>query len=109
MAHCPTELLDDVADVVAAVRTWTGVVERKPGVLYVRRQPFLHFHLLEGERRRADVRGRAGWVQIDLPQPLSATRRRGFLRELRRRYDEKCADARRTRAMRPRSATRAGT
>lgn len=89
MAHCPVELLDDVADVVARVRAWAGVVERAPGVFYVRRQPFLHFHLLEGGRRRADVKGRAGWVQVDLPRPLPAGSRRGLLRELRRRYRER--------------------
>ena len=89
MAHCPPELLDDVADVVAEIRTWAGVVEKKPAVFYLRGQPFVHFHLLEGARRRADVKGRAKWIQIDLPRPLSATRRRGFLRELRIRYREK--------------------
>ena len=89
MAHCPPELLDDLADLVAEVRTWAGVIEKKLGVFYVRGQPFLHFHLVEGERRRADVKGRMGWVQLDLPRPISATRRRAFLRELRLRYGEK--------------------
>jgi len=93
MAHCPPELLDDVAEVVAEVRTWAGVVEKKSAVFYLRRQPFLHFHLLEGAQRRADVNGREGWIQIDLPRPLSATRRRGLLRELRVRYREKCGDS----------------
>jgi hypothetical protein len=89
VAHCPPELLDDLADLLAAVRAWAGVIEKPPGVFYVRRQPFLHFHLVEGGRRRADVKGRSGWVQIDLPRPLSATRRRAFLRELRLRHGEK--------------------
>lgn len=89
MAHCPPELLDDLADVFARIRTWAGLAERRPGVFYVRGQPFLHFHLLEGRRRRADVKGRADWVQLDLPHPASATARRTFLRALRRRYAEK--------------------
>jgi hypothetical protein len=93
MAHCPPELLDDLAEVVAEVRTWAGVVEKKPAVFYLRRQPFLHFHLLEGSRRRADVKGRERWMQIHLPRPLSATRRRDLLRELRIRYREKCGDS----------------
>jgi hypothetical protein len=88
VAHCPPELLDDVAEVVAEVRTWAGVVERTPAVFYLRRQPFLHFHLLAGARRRADVKGRAGWRQIALPRPLSATTRRRLLRALRRSYRE---------------------
>jgi len=89
VAHCPPELLDDVADLVAEVRAWAGVIEKKPGVLYVRGQPFLHFHLLEGGRRCADVKGRAGWARLDLPRPISAARRRAVLRELRARYAEK--------------------
>jgi hypothetical protein len=89
MAYCPPELLDDLADLLAEVRTWAWVIERKPNVFYVHRQPFLHFHLIEGRRRRADVKGRTGWVQLDLPRPLSATRRRALLRELRTRHGEK--------------------
>ena len=89
MAHCPPALLDDVADVLAEVRTWPGVVETSLGVFYARRQPFLHFHLVEGKRRRADVKGRAGWISLDLPRPISPTKRRAFLRLLGTRYREK--------------------
>lgn len=45
MAYCPPELLADLADFLAEVRTWAWVIEKKPNVFYVRRQPFLHFHL----------------------------------------------------------------
>jgi hypothetical protein len=89
VAHYPPELLDDLADLLAEVRAWAGVLERKPGVFYVRGQPFLHFHLVEGGRRRGDVKGQTGWVQLDLPRPLSAGRGRAVLRELRRRYHER--------------------
>ena len=89
MAYCPPELLADLADLLAEVRTWAGVVEKKPNVFYVRRQPFLHFHLVQGGQRRADVKGRTSWVQLDLPRPISTTGRRALLRELRARYGEK--------------------
>jgi hypothetical protein len=90
MPHCPPHLLDDLTDLLADVRTWPDVVEKSPGVFYVRREPFLHFHLLEqGRRRRADVKGRTDWSQIDLPRPVSVAKRRVLLRELRRRYAEK--------------------
>jgi hypothetical protein len=89
VARCPSELLDDIAEVLAEVRAWTGIVEKKPGVFYLRRRPFLHFHLEAGGARRADVKGRAGWIPIDLPRPISATRRRAFLGELRSRYRER--------------------
>jgi hypothetical protein len=87
--RCPAELLDDVAAVIAEVRSWADVVERKPAVFYVGRQPFLHFHLVEGGRRRADIRGRAGWTQIALPRPLPASGRRRFLAALRAHYGER--------------------
>lgn len=89
MPHCPAELLDDLIDLFAEIRSWPGVVEKKPGVFYVRREPFLHFHLLAGNRRRADVKGRADWVQMDLPRPIPARTRRTLLRELRVRHAEK--------------------
>jgi hypothetical protein len=91
VAHWPAELLDDLTDLLDEVRSWTGVIEKKPGVFYVRREPFLHFHLVEGARRRADVKGRAGWVQLDLPRPASAARRQALRRQLRIRYREKGA------------------
>jgi hypothetical protein len=89
MAHCPPDQLDDLGPLLAELRTWPGVVEKTPGVFYVRRQPFLHFHLVQGGRRRADVKGRAGWVQVDLPRPASGARCRALLRELQARYAEK--------------------
>ena len=89
MAQCPPELLDDLTDVLAELRTWAGIIEKKPGVFYALSHPFLHFHLVEGGRRRADIKGRTTWVQLDLPRPVSATKRRAFLRELRARYGEK--------------------
>lgn len=89
MAYCPPELLDDLADLLAGVRTWVDVIEKRPFVFYVRREPFLHFHLLAGRRRRGDIKGRTNWVQLDLPRPITATRRRAFLSVLRMCYDEK--------------------
>lgn len=89
MACCPPELLDDLADLFAELRTWAGIVEKRSGVFYVGNQPFLHFHLLAGGERRADVKGRTSWAQLDLPRPVTAARRRAVLRELRIRHGEK--------------------
>jgi hypothetical protein len=94
MAHCPPALLLDVATVLADVRTWPGVVEKRPCIFYLRRQPFLHFHLFPGSRRRADVKGRRGWVQVDLPEKMTDRDRRALGRELRRRYGERGSPAR---------------
>ena len=86
MPHCPPALLDDLAGVLAEVRAWPGIVEKSPGVLYARRQPFLHFHLFEGSRRRADVKGRDGWTSLDVTRPISAAKRLALRRLLRARY-----------------------
>ena len=87
MAHCPLELLDDLAEVFAEVRTWAGIVEKKPGVFYVRGQPFLHFHLLAESRRCADIKVRTNWLRLDLPRPTSRASRRAFLTKLHQRYN----------------------
>jgi hypothetical protein len=89
--RCPPALLADLADVIAELRGWPDVLERTPFVFYARRLPFLHFHLVEGGGRRADIRGAAAWHSIDLPSPLTATKRRELLRELRKRYRERTA------------------
>ena len=104
MAHCPPALLDDIADVLADLRGWPGIVEKSPGVFYAGRNPFLHFHLIKDGlikdgRRRADVKGRASWTSLDLPRPISAAKRRAFLRLLGARYRE-------TKGSRPVSARR---
>ena len=74
MAHCPPDLLDDLADLLAEVRTSARVIEKSPVVFYVRHQPFFHFHLVEatsatwlfpGERVRIDV------ACLDCGEPLT--------------------------------------
>jgi hypothetical protein len=94
VAHCPLELLADLADVLAEVRTWRGVSEKHPAVFYLRREPFLHFHLFPGPRRRADVKGERGWFQLELPRTMTDRARRALGRELRRRYAERTSGAR---------------
>ena len=95
MAHCPPALLADVASVLAEVRTWPGVAETRPCVFYLKRQPFLHFHLLAGgTRRRADVKSLRGWVSIELPAKVTERGRRALGHELRRRYGERVSAAR---------------
>jgi hypothetical protein len=89
VARCPPALLADLADVLDEVRGWPGVVEKRPGVFHAKRQPFLHFHLAADGRRRADIKGRAGWIPFALPRPVAARRRQAFRRELRRRYAER--------------------
>ena len=89
MAYCPPSMLGDLVPVLDAVRTWPGVVERRPGIFYLHRQPFLHFHRGADDGRRADVKGLRGWSQVSLPLPLNITARRAFVRVLKARYAER--------------------
>ena len=94
MARCPLELLDDLADVLQTVRGWEGVIEKSPGVFYAQRHPFLHFHLVEGGRRRADIKSPTGWVSFDLPRPVRPAPRRRFVRALIRHHAQRSGSAR---------------
>ena len=55
---------------------------------FLTRYSEVHTGLVDGERRRADVKGRTGWTSLDLPRPISAAKRRAFLKLLGARYRE---------------------
>jgi len=82
-----------------ALRVWPmvglNVVLSVINVFYLRRQPFLHFHLLSDGRRRADVKTHPGWSQLDIPRPISAARRLTLLRALRAVHRHDASPARR--------------
>jgi hypothetical protein len=80
--------LGDLEDVLAEVRSWTGVDDRGGGTFYLRRKPFLHFHAGH-DSRRADVRRADGWTQIDLPEPAPAAVRRRLIAVLRAEYADR--------------------
>lgn len=112
MAYCPPELLDDLADLLASVRSWPGVREKRKHVFYLYNEPFVHFHLLKGDSRRADIKAHGNWVQVDLPRPLTGSARRALHRKLRARYGDeaKVVDSRgraSPQQVRPRTAARA--
>ncbi len=88
MAHCPADRLCDLAPLLDEIRAWPAVDERKPGVFYVKRTPFLHFHLSADGERWADARtGETAWREgIGIPVGATATTRRRFLRDVRRCY-----------------------
>ncbi|HEY7104999.1 MAG TPA: hypothetical protein VH986_01210 [Acidimicrobiia bacterium] len=78
--------LDELDHVLTGLRAIRELDEVKPGVFYVKRRAFLHFH--ESARaRHADVRDGADWGDpIELPPgPVSKARSETFVREVRRR------------------------
>lgn len=87
MAHCPFEKLGDLHAVLDEIRTWPGIQEPKPGIFYLKRVAFLHFHLDADGRRTADVRDGADWgAPLDVPLSTSATAQRRLVAEARRRH-----------------------
>ena len=87
MAHCPFGELGDLKAEFDEIRTWPNINEPSPGVFYIKRVAFLHFHIDRDRRRWADARDGDDWgSEIDLPLGSSRTARQAFLREVRRRY-----------------------
>lgn len=63
MAHTHIEDLQDLHTVLEQIRQWPGIIERSPGIFYLKRLPFLHFHTKEN-RRWADVRAGKNWGEL---------------------------------------------
>ena len=83
MAHCPPAQLADLEDVLAEVRTWEHVLEKSPGVFYVKRLPFLHFHVNKDGDRWADCRKGKSWgPPLPINPPSTAAARKSFLKSL---------------------------
>jgi hypothetical protein len=86
MAHCPSEKLSDLRALLAEIREWPEIREVKPGIFYLRRMPFLHFHLKDGDRW-ADVRCGRDWASpIGIPFSPTAKEREDFLKAAGRCY-----------------------
>ncbi len=87
MAHCPFETLADLRDTLDEIRAWPGIREPRPGIFYLARVPFLHFHIDKTGRRWADVRDGAEWGgEIEIAVGASRTLQLRFAREVKRRY-----------------------
>jgi hypothetical protein len=78
--------LADLEDVLRQIRLWEGVDDRGGGTFYLRRKPYLHFHASR-DSRRADIRSLEGWIQVDLPEPVSPELKYRFLTLLRAEYE----------------------
>jgi hypothetical protein len=86
MGHARTKDLRDLDEVLASIRALPGVVERSRGVFYLRRAPFLHFHV-RGETRYADAKiGQAWGPEIPLPFEAGRTLKAAFMKEVRARH-----------------------
>ena len=95
--------LDDLRDALAHIRALPGLTERAPGVFWLHRIPFMHFHTARPPRRVHAKKGGRWGAEIVLPVGAGRAARAAFVREIRARY-EACLAARG--ATRRRSASR---
>ena len=103
MAHCPYDQLNDLESTLEEIRQLEKIVEKKPGVFYLKSKAFLHFHIkttkskVKGEaphiRRWADARETLDqWgSEIDLPFSLNDQQKQSFIKEVQRRYHNICS------------------
>ena len=95
MGHCPADRLRDLAPVFDEIRGWPAVSERTAGVFYVKRTPFLHFHMNPEGVRWADARDGSVWRErIAIPIGAGEAARRRFVRIVRRCYRATAQDVR---------------
>jgi len=86
MGHAQPNDLRDLRDALDAIRALPGLSERRPGVFWLRRTPFLHFHTT-GDFRRAHAKvGRTWGPEIVLPFGASRKVRSAFVKEIRARH-----------------------
>ena len=92
MGHARYSDLRDLEDVLEAIRKFPGISEPTPGIFYLRRVPFLHFHT-KGGMRWADAKVGGSWgSEIQIPSGCGRREKSVFLREVRARY-EACSSA----------------
>jgi hypothetical protein len=68
MKHAGAGALDALSDLLESLRTRTPLVEKRPGIFYVKGKAFLHFH----EDRAglfADLRDGGDWLSLPVNSP----------------------------------------
>ena len=76
MKHATAPSLDQIEDLLAALRGFPGLKEKARGVFYVRGKAFLHFHE-DPAGLFADMRPAAEWQRL----PVNTDAERGRLLE----------------------------
>lgn len=85
MGRCSIEKLGDIHTALQEIRKWPWIIEPKPGIFYLKRDPFLHFHET-GLLRWADLKVEGEFQPVDLPYGLTAKQAAFFLRTVERQY-----------------------
>jgi hypothetical protein len=85
MSRCPINKLDDLKPLLDEIRSWPLVKEAKPGIFYVKREPFLHFHEKD-TKRWADLKTNGEFVSHDLPFDCPKTKATAFVKKAKQSY-----------------------
>ncbi len=86
MAHCKSEEIQDLKQILLEIQSWDKIKEKGFGKLYFKSKGFLHFHSKDN-RRWADVRDGINWgEEIDIPHKANQAQKKAFTKEVKRRY-----------------------
>ncbi|HMD64246.1 MAG TPA: hypothetical protein VKF83_09760 [Stellaceae bacterium] len=77
MKHAAAGALEALGDLLANLRARTGLVEKRPGIFYVKGRAFLHFHE-DGAGLFADLRQGGDWQRF----PVNSSDERAELLEI---------------------------
>ena len=84
--HCTSEHLSDLTETLDAIRAWPGIREPKPGVFYIKQDPFLHFRRSETQRWANARRGINWGKPLVIPTDVTSFDHQRLVRELKDRY-----------------------
>ena len=88
MGRCSYEKLKSFEPALEKIRELENIVEPKPGIFYIKRNPFLHFHEKE-EKIWADIKDGKNWGEpIIIPEKVTRKFITSFVKEVHRRYLE---------------------
>ena len=65
MKHAGADTLEALGEVLEMLRARTALVEKRPGIFYVRGRAFLHFHQ-DRAGIFADLRHRSDWLRLSV-------------------------------------------
>jgi len=86
MGHARYNDLRGLEKVLDEIRKLPGIAEPTPGIFYLRRVPFLHFHTKDG-MRWADAKIGPSWgPELLIPFGCGRREKARFLREVRARH-----------------------
>jgi hypothetical protein len=69
MKHAGASAIEALGDLLESLRARTGLVEKRPGIFYIKGKAFLHFH----EDRAglfADLRQGGDWLRLPVNDPV---------------------------------------